>query len=86
LLRPPSDSDVNSYVDNLIEALLRREETCADVTQKFSEVFKTVSMSPSVKEKTACRLVCKKMVHNALSVRKGHVGKILKTLRKINAT
>jgi len=37
------------------------------------------------KEKKACRLVSKKMIHDALSVRKPHVGNLLKTLRKFNA-
>ena len=72
LLRPPSDSDVRSYVDNLIEALLQEKEMCSDFNQKFSKVYSATagSMSYAVKEKTACRLVSKKMVHDGLSTRK----------------
>ena len=71
-------------MDNLIEALLKQEETCSDIVQNFSEVYGTTadSVSHAVKEKTACRLLSKKMVHDALSARKSHGGNLLKTLRK----
>ena len=39
LLRPPSDSDVRTYMDNLIEALLQGKEICSDFIQKFSKKF-----------------------------------------------
>jgi len=60
------------YVDNLMETLLQQKEICSDIIEKFSEVYGTTadSMSPAVKEKTVCRLVSQKMVHDALSVRK----------------
>ena len=74
-------------MDNLIEALLQKKEICSDFIEKFSKVYSTTagSMSYVVKEKTACRLVSKKMVRDALLARKGHVGNLLKSVRKINA-
>ena len=61
---------------------------CSDFIQKFSKVYSTTagSMSHAVKEKTACCLVSKKMVHDALSTRKDNVGIFFKkSARKINA-
>ena len=87
VLRPPSDSDIKSYVDNVIEALVLQKDICNDIILKFSEVYgiKADSLSTAVKERTACRLLSKKMIHDALSIRKKHVGILLKSLRKIKS-
>ena len=82
MLRPPSDSDIKSYVDNVIKVLVLQKHIYNDIILKFSEVYgiKTVSLSTAVKDKTACRLLSKKMIHDALLIRKKHVGICLKSL------
>ena len=87
VLRPPSDSDVKSYVDNVTEALLLQKDKCNDIILKFSEIYgiKADSLLTAVKERTACRLLSKKMIHDALLIRKKHVGILLKSLQRINA-
>ena len=69
----------------MIEGLTQQKEECSAVVDKFSKVFDSVAgkMSPSIRERTACRLVCRKLVHEALVARKSAVGVLLSSLRKI---
>ena len=64
MLRPPSDSDIKSYADNIIEALVLQKDICNDTILKFSETYgsKADSLSTAVKERTVCRLLSQKMI------------------------
>jgi len=42
-------------------------------------------LSKKQKIKTACRLAARKLIHEALSLRKMHAGKLLKQVRSINS-
>ena len=77
---------MNFDVNNLLEAIALEKDTSCEIFKVFSKIYGATadSMSLSVKERTACRIVSKKMVHDGLSKRKGHVGILLKTLWQIN--
>ena len=57
------------------------------LTMNFNRSFPYYAqrLSKKLRMKTACHLAAKKLVHEALSQRKLHAGKLLKQIRNINA-
>ena len=86
LLKPPTESQMHSCVDSMIKGLLQQKETCSAIVNRFTELFYSIvdEMSLTTRKKTACRIVSRKLIHEALSTRKTSVGVLLRSLRKIS--
>ncbi|XP_065893087.1 uncharacterized protein [Dysidea avara] len=86
LLKPPTESQMHSCVDSMIEGLLQQKETCSAIVNRFTKLFYSIvdEMSLTTRKKTACRIVSRKLMHEALSTRKTSVGVLLRSLRKIS--
>ena len=65
---------------------MQHNDLCSNVVQKFDKVYKSDVDIKSyiVKKKTACRLVCRKLAHNTLLIRKANIDMLLKNIHKVN--
>ena len=87
MLRPPNETTVKSYVDDLIGNLIRNPEITLCLTMKLNKMFNsyTKTLTNKMKSKVACRLASSHLVHEILTIRKFNAGKFLKYVREVNS-
>ena len=87
VLRPPSETTVKSYVDDLIGNLMCNPEIKLCLTMKLNKLFNsyTKTLTNKIKSKVACRLASSHLVHEILTIRKFNAGKFLKYVREVNS-
>ena len=84
-MKPPSDCEVEKYVDKVLDEIFTKEIDKDEIIAKFSEKFENVAkdMHISARWKPACRIVAKKIVRNSLALRRKLVGELLKVVRSV---
>ena len=87
VLRPPNETTIHSYVDDLIGNLMRNPEIKLCLTMKLNKMFNsyTKTLTNKMKSKVACRLASSHLVHEILTIRKFNAGKFLKYVREVNS-
>ena len=84
-LKPPNNSAISGYINNVIQQLLHTKVDKEIIVQKFLDKFKDLVKETSVVEPftTASQLIGKRLVHESLALRRQMVGEFLQTKRTI---
>ena len=84
-LKPPSNSEVEKYVDKVFDQIFNSEIDKDNIVEIFSEKFENLAkkMPMSNRWRSACRIVAKKLVRDNLALRRKLVGELLRTVRLI---
>jgi len=78
---------IRSFVDDLFTKIICNPEVklCLVMNLNRSFPYYVERLTKKQKIKTACQLAARKLVHEALSLRKMHAGKFLKQVQNINS-
>jgi len=78
---------IKSILDDLVIKMMSNPEVKLCLTMKLNRSFPchVKRLSKNLRIKTVCRLAAKKLLHDALSLRKSNAGYFLKQVRNINA-
>ena len=84
-MKPPSNSEVEKYVDKVFDEIFYKEIDKEKISAKFSEKFENLvdEMPIANRWRSACRIVAKKVVRDNLALRRRLVGELLKIVRSI---
>ena len=84
-MKPPTTLMIESYIENIVNKLLKDEVDKNEIMDKFMLNFEQISKDTGNDEKwkAACRIVSKKLVRNNLALRRKSVGEFLNAIRMI---
>ena len=85
-LKPPSNSEVEKYIDKVFDEIFNKEIDKENISEKFTEKFENLvnEMPIANRWRSACRIVAKKVVRDNLALRRKLVGELLKIVRSIS--
>ena len=85
-MKAPSEDAVKNIFNELVKKMMANPEVKLCLTMNLNRSFPyyVQRLSRKLKVKMACRLAAKKLLHEALCLRKLHAGKLLKQVRSIN--
>ena len=85
-MKPPSNSEVEKYIDKVFDEIFNKEIDKENISEKFTEKFENLvnEMPIANRWRSACRIVAKKVVRDNLALRRKLVGELLKIVRSIS--